>query len=106
MNLADELMGIRPKVNLSPGRLVSHDDPPILHISERVRGTGTIGRVADLLKTGEYTAQEIADELQVEVIGLIRRYLGVLETRGQAKRVGRKPLYPGAKKASVTVWGA
>ena len=90
MTLADELMGKRPLVNLSPGRIVSHDDEdygnePCCNAAQIIEWAG-----------GEFTSRDVAQVFGVH-IKTASAIVGRMWGNGQIKLVrveksGGRPL--------------
>ena len=101
MNLADELMGIRPNVNLSPGRLVSHDDPPE---APKIKPKfPAMQRVKDFIDKaeGEFSAQDITLETGIKR-KVASEYLSRYARQGLIKKTGYICVWK--KTARLNLW--
>jgi predicted ArsR family transcriptional regulator len=85
MTLADELMGKRPPVNLSPGRVVIREeagDGP--YRPDLPRATALAEWVKD---AGRFTSQDAADAVEIHR-GNASQYLTNLQRKGAIRKVG------------------
>jgi predicted ArsR family transcriptional regulator len=87
MNLADELMGIRPLVPLSRGRIVSHDDPP----GQSEEQSCISEQVAEwAAQAKRFTSTDVARTLGIPV-KTASACLGRLADKGLLEMVGEEP---------------